>query len=278
MLADKESLEYISTGKVDQPLRSFCITNPTVFDNPIVYASPDFTELTGYDTQSIVGYNCRFLQGAGSDPNEIYRLKMAIEQGQRTSAVIKNYRRDGSPFWNRIKIAPMVDSYSKVVLIVGIHTEVYQLFTAAGEEMFTTVRPDISEEAAAAALQAINGGQLMIPAGAQYASSAAAAASYPDPMDPMSQAMYHQHPSYDAYALQDQQQQQQQQLQMLEQSQMSNGLGPGPGSGLVPMPMGMVVVTSVGQQQQSDPEGLMIGGAIGATGYSEVMGYPPQIP
>ena len=78
MLADKECMEYISTGKVDTPLRSFCITNPTVFDNPIVYASPDFTELTGYDTESIVGYNCRFLQGVGSDPAEIYRLKMAI--------------------------------------------------------------------------------------------------------------------------------------------------------------------------------------------------------
>ena len=60
MLADKECMEYISTGKVDTPLRSFCITNPTVFDNPIVYASPDFTELTGYDTESIVGYNCRY--------------------------------------------------------------------------------------------------------------------------------------------------------------------------------------------------------------------------
>jgi len=61
-----------------------------------------------------VGYNCRFLQGAESDPKEIYRLKVAIENGQRASAVIKNYRRDGTSFWNRIKIAPMVDQYGKV--------------------------------------------------------------------------------------------------------------------------------------------------------------------
>jgi len=49
LLADKECFEYVTTGKTDaQPMRSFCITNPTVFDNPIVYASPDFAELTGY--------------------------------------------------------------------------------------------------------------------------------------------------------------------------------------------------------------------------------------
>ena len=65
MLSDRECMEYSSTGRVDNTLRFFCITNPTVFDNPIVYASPDFAELTEYDTQSIVGYNCRFLQGAG---------------------------------------------------------------------------------------------------------------------------------------------------------------------------------------------------------------------
>ena len=61
-----------------------------------------------------MGYNCRFLQGAESDPKEMYRLKVAIENGQRASAVIKNYRRDGTSFWNRIKIAPMVDQYGKV--------------------------------------------------------------------------------------------------------------------------------------------------------------------
>ena len=51
--------------------KSFCITNATAPDNPIVYASPGFMELTGYDMHSILGHNCRFLQGPETDRNEV---------------------------------------------------------------------------------------------------------------------------------------------------------------------------------------------------------------
>ena len=51
--------------------RCFCITNATAPDDPIVYASPDFVELTGYAMHSILGHNCRFLQGADTDKNEV---------------------------------------------------------------------------------------------------------------------------------------------------------------------------------------------------------------
>ena len=47
MLAAKECQHYITCGEMGSCLRSFCITNPTVFDNPIAYASQDFGELTG---------------------------------------------------------------------------------------------------------------------------------------------------------------------------------------------------------------------------------------
>ena len=51
--------------------KSFCITNATAPDNPIVYASPGFMELTGYDMHSILGHNCRFLQGPETNRNEV---------------------------------------------------------------------------------------------------------------------------------------------------------------------------------------------------------------
>lgn len=56
--------------------RCFCITNATAPDDPIVYASPDFVELTGYAMHSILGHNCRFLQGPDTDKNEVgvYRI------------------------------------------------------------------------------------------------------------------------------------------------------------------------------------------------------------
>jgi Basic region leucine zipper len=51
--------------------RSFCITNATAPGDPIVYASPDFVELTGYAMHNILGHNCRFLQGPDTDRNEV---------------------------------------------------------------------------------------------------------------------------------------------------------------------------------------------------------------
>lgn len=51
--------------------RSFCVTNAIAADNPIVYASPGFMELTGYDMHGILGHNCRLLQGEDTDKNEV---------------------------------------------------------------------------------------------------------------------------------------------------------------------------------------------------------------
>jgi PAS domain-containing protein len=51
--------------------RSFCLSNPTAPDNPIVYASPDFVQMTGYDLHSVLGHNCRFLQGKDTDREQV---------------------------------------------------------------------------------------------------------------------------------------------------------------------------------------------------------------
>lgn len=66
MIADGES-----KSSAKYTTRSFCITNATAPGDPIVYASPDFVELTGYAMHSILGHNCRFLQGPDTDRNEV---------------------------------------------------------------------------------------------------------------------------------------------------------------------------------------------------------------
>ena len=57
---------------VNPSQRSFCVTNAVATDNPIVYASPGFMELTGYDIHGILGHNCRLLQGKDTDRNEVH--------------------------------------------------------------------------------------------------------------------------------------------------------------------------------------------------------------
>ena len=96
----------------------------TARDQPIVYASPGFVELTGYPVAEILGRNCRFMQGVGTDRAEAAKLRLGIEQGKEASATLLNYRKDGSTFWNYIQVAPMVDHKGNTALIVGVQCEV----------------------------------------------------------------------------------------------------------------------------------------------------------
>jgi PAS domain-containing protein len=65
-------------GRTIGSLKSFCITNANAPDGPIVYASPDFVELTGYEMHSILGHNCRFLQGKDTDRNEVILIRKKV--------------------------------------------------------------------------------------------------------------------------------------------------------------------------------------------------------
>lgn len=99
---------------------SFTITDPNIPDNPIVFASEGFLTLSGYDRSEVIGQNCRFMQGPGSDPAEIRRLGLAVRTLQECSATLINFRKDGTPFWNHIYIAPLRDATGRVTNFIGI--------------------------------------------------------------------------------------------------------------------------------------------------------------
>jgi hypothetical protein len=63
---------------------------------------------------AILGHNCRFLQGPDTDKNEVKKLRVAISEGREEVVVIKNYRKNGSAFWNRVHVCPVRDSSDKV--------------------------------------------------------------------------------------------------------------------------------------------------------------------
>lgn len=70
-------------------------------DQPLVYANEAFTDMTGYAVTEVLGRNCRFLQGAGTNPAYVARLSRAIHDGRDISVVLRNYRSDGALFWKR---------------------------------------------------------------------------------------------------------------------------------------------------------------------------------
>jgi PAS domain S-box-containing protein len=94
----------------------------------LVYANESFQRLTGYLSDDILGRNCRFLQGPETDRTEVGRLADGLHRHRDTSAVIRNYRRDGTPFWNRVSISPIRDPASgRVTHFIGTQIDVTEL-------------------------------------------------------------------------------------------------------------------------------------------------------
>lgn len=125
--------------------QNFVVTDPSLPDNPIVYASQGFLNLTGYSLDQILGRNCRFLQGPETDPKAVERIRKAIEQGNDMSVCLLNYRVDGTTFWNQFFIAALRDANGNVTNFVGVQCKVSDQYAA------TVTKQQEEEEAAAQA-------------------------------------------------------------------------------------------------------------------------------
>ena len=92
---DFSLIESLTSGQ-----QNFVLSDPRLPDNPIVFATPGFYELTGYTREQVLGRNCRFLQGPGTDPKAVDVIRSAIANGNDATVCLLNYKADGTPFWN----------------------------------------------------------------------------------------------------------------------------------------------------------------------------------
>lgn len=83
------------------------ITDPTLPDNPIVFVNDAFARLTGYSREETLGRNCRFLQGQGTNRDDVKRMRDAINRRVPIELDLLNYRKDGTTFWNRLLLSPV---------------------------------------------------------------------------------------------------------------------------------------------------------------------------
>mmetsp|Transcript_22158 Transcript_22158/g.53029 ORF Transcript_22158/g.53029 Transcript_22158/m.53029 type:complete len:694 (+) Transcript_22158:301-2382(+) len=103
---------------------TFVVADATLPDCPLVFASESFYEMTGYSKDEVLGHNCRFLQGEGTDPKEIAKIRSAVKQGEVCSVRLLNYRKDGTPFWNLLTVTPVKTSTGQVTKFVGVQVDV----------------------------------------------------------------------------------------------------------------------------------------------------------
>jgi PAS domain S-box-containing protein len=99
--------------------KCFVLSDPKLPDNPIVFATSDFYKLTGYTSQEVLGRNCRFLQGPGTDKRAVDVIRKAVATGSDATVCLINYKADGTPFWNQFFIAALRDSDNNIVNFVS---------------------------------------------------------------------------------------------------------------------------------------------------------------
>lgn len=110
--------------------QNFVVTDPSLPDNPIVYATQGFLNLTGYSLDQVLGRNCRFLQGPETDPKAVEKIRRSIEEGTDMSVCLLNYRVDGTTFWNQFFIAALRDAGGNITNYVGVQCKVSDQYAA----------------------------------------------------------------------------------------------------------------------------------------------------
>jgi len=119
-----ESQDFNLVRSIQNSQHSFIITDPSLEDNPIVFASDDFLKLTGYQREQVLGRNCRFLQGTDTSKEAVEQIRKGMASGQDVSVTLVNYTADGTPFWNKLFIAALRDAQNNIVNFIGVAVKV----------------------------------------------------------------------------------------------------------------------------------------------------------
>src|ERR687897_558240 len=100
------------------------ITDPKLPDDPIVYVNPAFERISGYPVDEVLGHNCRFLQRDDRAQPALDELRSALREERESRVVLKNYRKDGTPFWNELYVSPVHDEQGRLSNFVGVQNDI----------------------------------------------------------------------------------------------------------------------------------------------------------
>ncbi len=109
---------------VESSSNGIIITDAGAYDNPIIYVNPAFERITGYAVREVAGRNCSFLFGDDREQLGLENIRAALREKREGRAVLRNYRRDGSLFWNDLSISPVRNESGIVTNFVGIINDI----------------------------------------------------------------------------------------------------------------------------------------------------------
>lgn|GEM_PF-825050 len=114
----------LANRALDASLNAIVITRSAAEGYRIVYVNPAFERITGYTAAEVIGRNPRFLHGEERDQPGLDRLRSALRENEEATVLVRNYRKDGTPFWSELRVAPVRDAAGTVTHYVGISADV----------------------------------------------------------------------------------------------------------------------------------------------------------
>jgi PAS domain S-box-containing protein len=109
---------------IENSLVAAVVSNPRLADNPIIACNQAFMDLTGYGPDEIIGRNCRFLRGPGTETELSEQLRSGIAARVPVMVEILNYKKDGTPFRNAVMVAPIFDAEGEIEYFLGSQVEI----------------------------------------------------------------------------------------------------------------------------------------------------------
>lgn len=147
-IVDKDSgiIPQVLSAILDECVNGVTLADPDLADAPIIYANKAFERLTGYSQEEIVGHNCRFLQGEDREQPERYRISEAMSKQQGVEVTLRNYRKDGTLFYNHLKVIPLFDKKQRVIYYLGVQYDITQQVDAKNEINALTELLNVSQK------------------------------------------------------------------------------------------------------------------------------------
>jgi len=134
-IVEKDSglIPQVLSAILDECVNGVTLADPDIDDSPIVYANKAFERLTGYSQEDIIGHNCRFLQGDDRDQPGRYIIAEAMKNHEAVEVTLRNYKKDGTLFHNRLKITPLFDRKQRVIYYLGVQYDITSQINASNE-------------------------------------------------------------------------------------------------------------------------------------------------
>lgn len=121
---DSGIIPQILSVILDECVNGVTLADPDLDDSPIVYANKAFERLTGYKQEEIIGQNCRFLQRDDREQPQLKQIKDALNKHEAVEVILRNYKKDGTLFYNHLKIIPLFDKKQRLVYYLGVQYDI----------------------------------------------------------------------------------------------------------------------------------------------------------